>query len=208
MTKSVVFSLDVKEFFPHVGPDRVHRIFGGLGFRDQAAQILTSATTYNYQLPQGAATSTSLANLSLIRADHRILKLAEVHGFAYTRFVDDLTVSGEWRLLKFRRLIPRILETEGFQVRPEKTVTMDRGMRQTVTKLVVNGKINVSAEYRRSVRREILDCVGGIDTDSLPSLRGRIYWLRHVNPAVGKRLLERLDQIGRSGPPAHSHLGV
>ena len=203
VARAVVFSLDIKDFFPHVGPDRVGRIFAGLGFRDHAAQILTTATTYKFQLPQGAPTSTSLANLSLIRADFRILKLAEAHGLAYTRFVDDLTLSGEWRLLKFRRLIPRILESEGFRVKPEKTMTMDRGTRQIVTKLVVNGKINVSRERRESIRREILDHVGkGGEADPLPSLRGRVHWLGYVNPDVGKRLLERLQQIGRAGPTA------
>lgn len=193
VSQAVVFSLDVANFFPHVDPERVFRIFRGLGFGEEAAGILVKATTWKYQLPQGASTSTSLANLSLVRADSRILRLTEDHGFNYTRFVDDLTVSGEWRLLKFRRTFPRILESEGFQIKPEKTVTMDRGTRQVVTKLVVNGKINVSRERRSSIRRDVLDFVHGFgDPSSSASVKGRVHWMHHVNPQIGANLLSRL----------------
>jgi RNA-directed DNA polymerase len=193
VSQAVVFSLDIENFFPHVDPDRVSRIFRGLGFGEEAVGILVKATTWKYQLPQGAATSTGLSNLSMIPADSRILRLAEDHGFNYTRFVDDITLSGEWRLLKFRKLIPRIFESEGFRIRPEKTMTMDRGMRQVVTKLVVNGKINVSREQRRAIRREALDFVDGMGVDrSSATVKGRVYWLQHVNPNVGARLVSRL----------------
>jgi RNA-directed DNA polymerase len=193
VSHAVVFSLDVENFFPHVDPERVYLIFRGLGFGEEAARILVKATTWKYQLPQGASTSTGLANLSLVRADSRILRLAGDHGFAYTRFVDDLTLSGEWRLLKFRRLIPRILESEGFRIKPEKTMTMDRGTRQIVTKLVVNGKINVSRERRRAIRKEVLDFVQGSGDDrSFASVQGRVHWMHHVNPDIGAGLVSRL----------------
>src|ERR1700730_8184819 len=126
--KDVVFTLDIEGFFPHGTPDRVRRIFTGLGFGDEPARILMKATTLNHQLPQGTSTSTALANLSLIRADWRILRLAQVQGFSYTRYVDDLSLSGGLRLSDFRRLIQRIIQSEGFQVKPQKTFTMYAGM--------------------------------------------------------------------------------
>jgi RNA-directed DNA polymerase len=193
VSQAVVFSLDIENFFPHVDPERVYRIFRDLGFGEEAARILVKATTWKYQLPQGTSTSTGLANLSLARADARISQLAREHGFAYTRFVDDLTLSGGWRLLKFRRLIPRIIESEGFRIKPEKTMTMDRGTRQVVTKLVVNGKINVSRDRRRAIRKEVLNLIqGSADICSTASVKGRVHWMHHINPDIGAGLVSRL----------------
>ena len=193
VSQAVVFCLDIESFFPHVDPERVYRIFRELGFGEEAARILVKATTWKYQLPQGTSTSTGLANLALARADARISQLAKEHDFAYTRFVDDLTLSGGWRLLKFRRLIPRIIESEGFRIKPEKTMTMDRGTRQVVTKLVVNAKINVPRDRRRAIRKEVLDLVRGIgDIRSSASVKGRVHWMYHINPNEGADLLSRL----------------
>lgn len=190
--KSVVFSVDLKDFFPHVTPERVVRIFRGLGFGEECARILAKATTWKHQLPQGAPTSTGLANLSLVRADWRLRRLAQIQHFSFTRYVDDLTVSGESRLLNFRRLIPRIIESEGFSVKPQKTVTMHMGERQIVTQLVVNTKVNMPREWRKDVRRQVFAQIRGTDAGvSANSLLGRVNWLRYLNRGVGGKLLER-----------------
>ncbi len=191
--KPVVFSVDIKDFFPHVTPQRVFQIFGGLGFGEECAGILMKSTTWGHQLPQGAPTSTALANLSLVSADWRLRRLAQIQSFSYTRYVDDLTLSGGWRLLKFRKLVQRIVESEGFGVKPQKTITMRMGERQLVTRLIVNKKMNMPREWRIGVRRQVL----GYSPDqnvgaSLASIRGRANWLRYVNPAVGDRLLVRV----------------
>src|SRR5271169_5689891 len=39
----------------------------------------------------------------------------------YSRWVDDITLSGSKRLLKFRSMFERIVESEGFQLKAEKT---------------------------------------------------------------------------------------
>ena len=194
--KDVVFTLDIEGFFPHVTPYRVRRIFSGLGFADEPARILMKATTLNHQLPQGTSTSTALANLSLIRADWRILRLAEIQGFSYTRYVDDLSLSGGLRLSDFRRLIQRIIESEGFQVKPQKTSTMYAGMRQTVTRLVVNSKVNMPREWREDMRKELFKQMRGeVSTVSAESLLGRMNWLAYLNRYTGGRSLQREQAV-------------
>jgi RNA-directed DNA polymerase len=192
--KQVVFTLDIKDFFPHVTPDRVFRIFCGLGFGEEPAGILTKATTWKYQLPQGAPTSTGLANLSLVRADWRILRLAEKHKFSYTRYVDDLSLSGDWRLLGFRKLIERIIRSEGFQIKAHKSQTMHCGVRQTVTRLVVNNHVNMPREWREAVRREVLKHIHGEVVEiTAESLRGRVNWLSYLNRNAGGKLIRRMQ---------------
>src|SRR5712692_881241 len=44
----LVFSLDVKAFFPSVRPSRVFSIFQSLGFGNEAAELLMKTTTWEY----------------------------------------------------------------------------------------------------------------------------------------------------------------
>ena len=197
--KPVVFAMDIKDCFPSIGPDRVLRVFQALGFECEAAELLVILTTWKFQLPQGAHTSTALANLALAGVDFRIFNLAEIQGFSYTRYVDDITISGNWRLLKFRRLLIRIVEYEGFRVKPNKVETMHMGMRQVVTKLVVNGKVNLPREKRESLRKELLPHFGDPSSRITPSTLGRLHWLKFINPVLGKSLLERIQSGDKSG---------
>jgi RNA-directed DNA polymerase len=188
--KAIVFSLDIKDFFPSVDCQIVRAIFEALGFRGEATNILVQATTWDGQLPQGAPTSPAIANLSMTRVDIRLQGLAAKHGFDYTRYVDDLTISGPKLVKKVRQLVQKIVEEEGFTVNPDKTLTMHSGMRQVVTKIVVNTKLNLAREDRKQIRHSALQFAGmpkrGRGNDN--SLQGQLSWLSFVNPTLGTKI--------------------
>jgi len=198
--KAVVFTLDVKDFFPSVDPKTVQTIFKVLGFSREISDLLAQITTWNHELPQGTPCSTGLANLAMTRVDVRLSSMAKKYGFAYTRYVDDLTVSGSRRLLGFRGLIRRIVQEEGFQIKPEKTQTMHSGMRQSVTKLIVNQKINLPRESRQQIRQQV------IEFSSRPrhqrrndkNILGQLSWLSSVNLDLGLRLLKQARLVAKS----------
>jgi retron-type reverse transcriptase len=121
--------------------------------------------------------------------DVRLARLAATHGFDDTRYGDDLTFSGSERLKKFRRLIQRIVQDEGFEINPDKVFTMHSGMRQVVTKIVVNTKLNLTREDRIQLRQNALQIA------ALPrkhrddaSFLGQLSWLHAVNPAMGTKV--------------------
>jgi RNA-directed DNA polymerase len=189
--QDVVFTMDIEQCFPSIGPVMVRSIFQELGFGPDACGLLTKLTTWQGQLPQGVPTSTVLANLVLMRIDRRILGLKKIHGFNYTRWVDDLTFSGGMRLLKIRHLLRRIVEDEGFKVNPEKIRTMLAKDRQVVTKLVVNTQVNLPREQRKEIRAAVKTHLA--TGDGLPAqVEGRMHWLRAVNPGVGEKLNEKV----------------
>jgi RNA-directed DNA polymerase len=185
--QEVVFSMDIEQCFPSIGPAMVRSIFQQVGFGPDAYGLLTKLTTWQGQLPQGVPTSTVLANLVLMRVDRRILGLKRVHGFNYTRWVDDLTFSGGIRLLQLRNLLRRIVEDEGFKVKPEKIVTMLAKQRQVVTKLVVNNQVNLPREQRDQIRAAVKTHLA-TEEGLPPQVAGRMHWLRAVNPGVGENL--------------------
>jgi len=198
--KAVVFTLDIKDFFPSVDPKTVQTIFEVLGFSSETSNLLAQITTWNQELPQGAPCSTGLANLAMTRIDIRLSTLAKRYGFTYTRYVDDLTLSGSTRLLGFRRLIGRIIQEEGFQIRPEKTQTMHSGMRQTVTKLIVNQKINLTREKRKQIRQEVIEFSARTrhQRRNDKSILGQLSWLSSVNSDLGFRLRKRARLVTKN----------
>ena len=82
--KAIVFCIDVQDFFPSVSLQTVQAVFEALGFRTEALNLLVRATTWDGQLPQGAPTSSAVANLSMTRIDIRLEGLANKNGFDYT----------------------------------------------------------------------------------------------------------------------------
>jgi hypothetical protein len=91
-------------------------------------------------LPQGAPTSPALANLVCFRLDRRLAGLAAIVGVRYTRYVDDLTFSGDRRIRgdRFAALVSEVAAEEGFRVNPVKTRVAGAGSRQRVLGAVVN----------------------------------------------------------------------
>ncbi len=105
-------------------------------------------------LPQGAPCSPAITNVLCRKMDFRLEGLAKNYGFDYTRYVDDITFSGEKdcfpkiaALLKYSR---RIVNDENFTLHPEKLRIMKRNERQEVTGVVVNEKVNIP---KKSLKR-------------------------------------------------------
>ena len=140
-------------------------------------------------LPQGAPTSPALANLAAFRLDRRLQGLATAAGARYTRYADDLVLSGSHRLHALAPLVARIAAEEGFRVNPSKTRLMSRAGRQTVTGIVVNERPNVPrAEYdrlRALLHNAARDGPGELDR---AHVLGRIAWVAALNPARGAKL--------------------
>ncbi len=183
----LVFCLDVQDFYPSVKADRVKAVFMALGFEGEALQFLVHITTVDGRLPQGTSTSPGLANLTAISMDRRITALAAKHGFKYTRFVDDLTISGNRRLCNFRKLIQKIVEQEGFRANEAKRATMSGSSRQIVTGIVVNTKPNLPKETRKAIRKQV-----GLELMAMgarsKSTEGLLAWARYVNPDFARSL--------------------
>ena len=163
-------------------------------------------------LPQGAPTSPALANLVCTRLDRRLAGLAAAEGAVYTRYVDDLFLSGPDALRRpaFAARVTAIAADEGFRVHAGKTRSAGRGRRQTVLGAVVNVRPTLPRSERDALRALLHNCaVSGWASqvrDRDPAgfrdhVLGRVAWAASVDPVLGARLrglAERIDW-GRPG---------
>lgn len=86
--------------------------------------------------PALAARRTDLAGarqLCALRLDYRLAGLADAVGAAYTRYADDLTISGpaDFAVEQLRRTVLQICAEEGFALNPHKTRVMRQSGRLT-----------------------------------------------------------------------------
>src|ERR1700688_956065 len=190
----MLVQLDLKDFFPSIEPKHVYNVWLRLGCAPRVASLLTALTTYNYRLPQGAPTSSALANLALLDADSTINQAGSRSGCIFTRFVDDLSLSGDQPqvLIGFVALT---VQRSGFRLSRKKQRIMPGSGKQEVTGLSVNKRRgpSISRKKRDRVRSAIHQLSGLRTADdfnrAVTSLRGRISYIAQTNRGSATILL-------------------
>ena len=155
-----------------------------LGAREQLSSTLVRLVTLPEGLPQGAPTSVAVADLVLFPLDVRLAVMAERHGLTYSRYIDDITISGGKRVGRFERLTRRIVADAGWDLN-EKGGLVGPDQRHGLLGAVVNAKPNVAREYVREVRSHLRLVTRGrerLDEDDLRTLESRVNWILSVNP--------------------------
>jgi RNA-directed DNA polymerase len=170
----LVLNIDLKDFFPSVHFGRVRGLFMSPPFEmgASAATVMAQLVTFKNQLPQGAPTSPILSGMAAAELDRRLSRLARRSRLKYSRYADDITLSGAQgslpaSLLAFERdangkqtpiIGPQLAQEiirAGFTVNPAKVRVQTRHQRQSVTGLTVNAKTNVARERVRRLRAMI-----------------------------------------------------
>jgi RNA-directed DNA polymerase len=209
---TTVIRLDLVAFFASIPAARVYGVLRSAGYPEAVARTLTGLMTTvaprevsrelrTPHLPQGAPTSPRLADLVAFSLDRRLTGLAASFGASYTRYVDDLTISGGPSLRSARsrvvELVDAIVRDEGFRLNERKTVVLGDAGRQQVLGVVVNAHPAVPRPERDALRALLHNCVvhgwasqaGDRSREEFRAhLLGRIAWVGGIRPAHGRRL--------------------
>lgn len=93
MAKHLVLQ-DIKDFYPSISIAHVRVIFEKLfNFSPEVSQLLAELTTYNETVPQGASSSSYLANLVFWDLEPALVVRFRAMNLSYSRFADDITIS-------------------------------------------------------------------------------------------------------------------
>ena len=157
--QTVVANFDIKDFFPSTSENRVVRLLQDAGMASKVAELTAALCCFERQLPQGSPTSTCLANLAFTPLDTSLLSLVRRHRFVYTRFVDDLTISGGDALRSFKGTVNQEIRLGGYST--SLAVLIGRDEPQVVTGIVVNEKMRPSTDFIQQLKRDIRDCWPG-----------------------------------------------
>lgn len=207
--KRVVISIDLKDFFHSIKQERINTILLQLGIGEHPARTLSELCTYKFFMPQGALTSPKLANIITATSFGPLVKeYCDQKGLTLSIYADDITMSTDQEDLNARQVltdIMNIVRGVGFRINYDKTKVMYRTRRQYVCGVVVNAKTNMLKHERYKLRAIVHNIErNGVEAEAAKNsltgeefahqIRGKVNWLRQLNPELGSKLYEKLAQ--------------
>ena len=191
-------TIDIRSFFPNVTNLHIYSVWQTvLGCSPEIASLLTRLTTFERHLPQGAPTSTMLANLVLHMVDGPIRAECANQDVNYSTWVDDLAFSGESARYVIQTAVTA-LRRGGFAVSHRKLRIMGPKDRKELNGLVVSNSVGIHPSMESQIRAGIhnLRC-HKVPQECLPgylrSLRGRIAYVSRIVPGKGARFHDALQ---------------
>lgn len=198
--------MDVSNFFPSLDTKRLCSFFS----REQecspkVAALLTRLCTFDFHLAIGLITSPILADQLFLPADRRISDLCECYNLEYSRFVDDLTISGSYDFTTrgVKEKVDEILRSVGLSSNWKKTKFESLSQGPVVTGIqLTRGGIDVPTDYLSVLNARIEnhrslgdggEFVGPFYSKS--QLLGRVYHAGYLNPSRLSGLLRRFRKI-------------
>ncbi|HBO2483050.1 TPA: RNA-directed DNA polymerase [Pseudomonas aeruginosa] len=202
----IVINEDISGFFPSTSAERVFNIWHGLfGFSQDVSQCLTLLTTRQGELPQGAITSSFLANLVFWQDEPTLHARLASQGLIYSRYVDDIAVSSKTFLTNQEksevvRQIYGMLLKHGYQPKRAKHEISTSGTRMEVTKLSINAKPGLGKAVYGKTRAAVHDIEQRIANGEVLSFErgpyaqamGRVLHLERFHPGKAAPLKKRL----------------
>jgi rRNA-processing protein FCF1 len=205
----ILFEEDISNFFPSINPEIVKHMWSGLfGFSEDVSELLTLLTTKDQGVPQGAVTSSYLANLVFWSHEPNMVRRFTKRGLVYSRFVDDISVTSK------KRIDPKdksyvIGEIYGmlrrYKVKPKasKHKISTAKERMATTKLVINTRVSMPKERRRNLRAAVYKLEQRVVFDQhdeellkeINSVAVKVGQLRQFHKVEAEKLQERLRNI-------------
>lgn len=167
--KRFVLNIDLENFFDTIHFGRVCGMFMGkpFNFNRHLATFLAKIVCDDGKLPQGAPTSPIISNIICYQMDKELEHLSKKNRCIYSRYADDITISTNsdkfplqiaYKQSNEIVLSNRLIEiinggySTGFKVNNAKTKLSKNMLRQEVTGIIVNTKLNLNKKYIKEVR--------------------------------------------------------
>ena len=201
-----VLKADISNFFPSITSDRVYRLFQKeLSCSPDVARIIARLATYKHRLSLGLICSPIIANQILSVVDSRMTGLCDKLGLKYSRFIDDLVLSGptDFHEMAVKDLVERILNEHGFDMHQQKTALGELDGTIEITGIRIrNGKFDVSKSLVAKVERQ-LDNANSLSNNGpfdcwffTPSqVLSRIRFVGWINAGRARMLTKRYRKI-------------
>jgi len=150
---------DLSNFFPSITSDKLSKVFEDIGLDTNIIKTLVGFLTIDQCLPIGLPSSPMLANIVCKKLDEQINALALKYQCSYTRYADDISISGNMNLPTKKELFD-IISAEGFKPHESKFRITKRGQAHYVTGLSISDEKMPHAPraLKKKLRQELYYC--------------------------------------------------
>lgn len=151
-----LLKLDIIDFFDQIKSEDIYNTFLSCGYTPKVSLDLMQLCTFWGKLPQGAPTSPILSNIILKKLDEELFNVCEQENLTYTRYADDISVSGKSISADIQDQLFKIIENHGFPINYKKTIFIKEKSRKVLTGLVVtDSEVRVPKTIRRDFRKKL-----------------------------------------------------
>ncbi|MGD1042417.1 MAG: reverse transcriptase family protein [Sedimentisphaerales bacterium] len=201
-----IVKLDIKNFYPSIHNTKVYEFFISQECSPDVAHILTKLTTRNHALPLGTSTSPFLADQIVRPIDSRISAMAKKVGLKYTRYVDDITLSGNFELERITGTVMKVLKQSGFKTKKEKLIYYkpgDNAMERIITGVgIINGRISAPLDYVNAFKVELKNAIVQSRREKPEGefkprehYHGKITYIKWLDPNQGNKLMSMYRKV-------------
>ena len=195
--RAYVLTEDIQNCFPSIKPRVVREALVLNGFEPDLAGLLTRLCTAFGSLPQGAPTSSRLLDLVLAPIDDRLAHMSTIRGCAYSRYVDDITISSDRPIGSLRDEISHALRSVGLRLNRGKSRYSHESQRPLVTGVVLAGDLRPQKQFLRGLSIELRRAARDESRFSMDQLRGWVAWVQQLNPSMGAEFQRYFDRCNR-----------
>jgi retron-type reverse transcriptase len=191
-----LLNLDIENFFPSISNKEVYKIFNKIGFNKENSLILTKLCTIDKALPQGAPTSPYLASMVCSRLDKKIFNYCKNRDFVYTRYFDDISISGKNILPKHEDYFIEIIQSHGFNSNQKKREFFDYDKDKVINNVLITRLgLSVSDSYKKDIEDIYKRMIDDNNTTNQRVFAGKFGFYLHVNRRGAKSFLRQLKFI-------------
>ncbi len=217
----LLINIDLDNFFPTITFERVRGLYQSFGYSGYISSLLAMICTYCERmpleikgetkyiktsdriLPQGSPASPMITNIICRKMDSRINGLCQKLGLTYTRYADDMSFSyigntDNFSIGSFLNTINKIIESEGFHIKKEKTHILRKNNRQYITGIVINNEeIGVPKKWIKILKasihnaQKLKDSGGSVSCETKNEISGKIAWLKSVNEKRYQKIISQ-----------------
>lgn len=196
----VLLKMDIKRFFPSITNRHVYAVWRDLlNCSPEISCLLTKLTTFERHLPQGAPSSTMLANLVLYSCDGAIQDECCRRNIQYSSWIDDLAFSSDDPRPVINVVIS-VLREGGFRISRKKLEIAGPASRKILNGVVLGRGFGIPPDRLSRIRSAIHKLrqgrVPAAEIDPyVRSLRGSIAQIKPINAKKAERLSKNLDAV-------------
>lgn len=208
-----IITLDVKNFYPSITIENVRNIFQYfLKFPFDVSDLLANLCCLKGRVPQGACTSSHLANLVLHDNEYSIVQYIKNKKWIYTRLLDDIAISSKSKFKEkdieiIIRNVKNMLGSKKLKINNKKTKILSKANPvnlMEITGLWLNrGKPRAHRVDRNTIRNEVYRCevMAKVSRstkeyhDFHNYVSGRVSKLTHLNHVNSGKYRQRLRDI-------------
>jgi hypothetical protein len=208
-------TLDIQSFFPSITAEQVEYAFVNLfKFPEDVAKLLAGIVTLEDKIPQGAPTSSYIANFIMWEKECKVVAKFTGRNLTYTRLIDDMTISSlkripEKEVTRITNEVAGMLSNYNYTLHPKKKNVFSRSNPEKlmlITGLWINrGSPKLLRERRMAISKEVIEIrKQAIIPDMIfdntyhikhASAYGRVILLQRLGHSRSERLKKILDSV-------------